>query len=219
MADDQQKAAILFDFDGTLADSLYVTLKTLYELIHREPLPAEDISRLRGMTMTQVLHELKIPFWRALFLKKKVYNAMRDRMDNVALIPGVDEMIKALAREYRLFIVSSNDAPNVLIFLQRFRLKEYFAGVYGDANPLRKAKLLRKVLKENSIRTQDSWYVGDQVWDVTAAHHAGLRAAAVAWGFSNLHLMRSRRPELLAFSPDELVQYFAQHGTDKSISN
>lgn len=211
MEDGSIKPAIIFDFDGTLADSLYVTLRALYEIIHHKQLPLEDISRLRGMTMVQVLRELKIPLWRALFLMGPVHNSMRDQMDSVALVPGVDEMIRSLAETHRLFIASSNDVPNMLIFLQRFKLKAYFTNVYGGANPLRKAHLLRKVVRENGLHAKDTWYVGDQAWDVTAAHRAGMRAAAVAWGFSNLHVMQSRHPEVLVFSPDELTQYFVKN--------
>lgn len=205
-ANDTDKPAIVFDFDGTLADSLYATLRTLYELIHREQLPVEDISRLRGMTMVQVLRELKIPLWRALFLKQAVYRGMRDRMDDVALVPGIDEMVKLLAGDFRLFIVSSNDVPNVMIFLQRFRLKAYFTQIYGDANPLRKARVLRKVIRENGLNDREAWYVGDQAWDIKAAHRVGMKAAAVTWGFSNIHVLESCRPEVLAFDPTELAR-------------
>ncbi len=210
MDDKSNKPAIIFDFDGTLADSLYVMLRSLYWIIHHAQLPPEDISRLRGMTIVQVLRELKIPLWRALFLFRSVHNSMRDQMDSVALVPGVDEMIRSLAQTHQLFIASSNDEPNMLIFLQRFRLKSYFAKVYGGANPMHKAHILRKVIHENGLDARHTWYVGDQSWDIAAAHRAGLRAAAVAWGFSNLHVMQSRHPEVLVFSPDELTQYFSK---------
>lgn len=202
--------AIIFDFDGTLADSLYATLSTLYQLIHRQALPMEDISRLRGMTMIQVLHQLKVPLWRALFLKEKVHAAMRDRMDGIALIPGIDELVRQLAETHQLFVASSNDAANVQIFLQRFNIKSYFVGVYGDANPLFKARLLRRIVRDNQLDPRRTWYVGDQAWDITAAHRAGMRAAAVAWGFSNLHVLKGRKPDVLAFGPDELKRAFAQ---------
>ncbi len=203
------KPAIIFDFDGTLADSLYATLQVLFELIHRQALPAEDISRLRGMTMRQVLRELNIPAWRALFLKQTVYKAMRDRMDNIALIPGMDEAIKRLATGHQLYVLSSNDAVNVRIFLGRFRLGDYFNGVYGDANPFGKARQLKRLVREHALDASQAWYVGDQTWDVTAAHRAGMKAAAVAWGFSNLHVLKAKRPEAMVFSPDELAKAIA----------
>ena len=200
------RPAIIFDFDGTLVDSLYTTLTVLYELIHRQALPMEDISRLRGMSMTQVLRQLKVPLWRALFLRDKVHAAMRDRMDGIALIPGMDELVHELAGTHRLFVASSNDAANVQIFLQRFNLKATFEGVYGGANPLLKARLLRRIIRDNKLDARSAWYIGDQSWDITAAHRAGMRAAAVAWGFSNLHVLKARKPDTLAFSPDELAR-------------
>lgn len=202
---------IIFDFDGTIADSLYATLSVLYGLMHRKPLPPEDISRLRGMTMVQVLRQLKIPVWRALFWRKKVHQAFRDRMDSIAVIPEIDEAIATLAQSHDLYVVSANDAPNMRIFLGRFQLEPYFKGIYGGANPIGKARLLRKVLREHQIDPAHAWYVGDQPWDVTAAHRVGMKAAAVAWGFSNLHILKSRKPEVLAFSPNELAQYIADH--------
>jgi phosphoglycolate phosphatase len=209
-------SAIIFDFDGTIADSFLIALSITYELVHREPLPDEDISRLRSMSLIQVLRELRIPPWRVPFLLRRIRRRMSGRMDEIMIIPGIGEIIKALSEEHKLFILSSNSAANVRVFLQRFGIEGCFSGIYGNVSPLRKASKLLKLVRENSLSIRDAWYVGDEARDIKAAHLACLKSAAVTWGYSNIHALKSHQPDKLVFSPDELMRCFVNNELPKN---
>jgi phosphoglycolate phosphatase-like HAD superfamily hydrolase len=202
--------AIIFDFDGTLADSFSVMLQILHTLIRRK-LVKEDISRLRGMRSRDVLRELHISPWRALFLSAKVRHLMSDRMNEIPLIPGIDQALRVLAHSYPLYILSANSVANAREFLTRNHIADVFSGVYGGVQPWMKRGALKKILKERKLNVGDVWYVGDGYLDVKAAHRAGMKAVAVAWGYSNIHVLESCHPEALVFSSEELVEHFVRN--------
>ena len=57
-------ANLIFDFDGTLADTLPQARILFDNLKLRAPLTDEEIARWRGMTIINVLREVKIPIWK-----------------------------------------------------------------------------------------------------------------------------------------------------------
>jgi phosphoglycolate phosphatase len=198
---------IIFDFDGTIADSFSFMLLNMHQLIRRPP-PKDDISRLRGMSSRELLHELKIPLWWAFFLAARVRRFMSSHIDEITLFPGMDATFRELSTRYDLYIVSSNSRSNVLRFLERHDLDVYFSGVQGGVAPWRKGHALRRLARSLKLVPQDTWYVGDGDLDIKATHRVGMKAVAVAWGFSNIHVLNNCHPEVLVFNSDELTRHF-----------
>lgn len=207
---EHERSPIVFDFDGTLADSLAVSLAILYELTHRQPLPKEDMSQLRGMGAIRLLHQLRVPLWRSLFLAARARKQMDTYMKKMELVPGMEKAVHALARQHKLFILTSNNVTNVQAFLEHYGLTEHFADIVGMARPWRKERALQQLAAAHGLHAADVWYVGDRAWDVRAAHRAGMKAAAVTWGFSNVHVLKDSRPDALVFMPDELIELFSK---------
>lgn len=202
----QARPAIIFDFDGTIADSLIVALQILYELVHRQPLPAEDISDLRAKSTLHLLRVLHIPIWKTIGLAPKLRRRLNFAAPSVAPIDGIEKVIRELAATHRLFIVSAGDQPGIQAFLSRHNLTDCFEGVYGDAAAWHKSPMLRRLVRRAGLEAATTWYVGDRSWDVRAARAAGMRAAAVTWGFNNVHVLQRAHPDALVFNPDELLE-------------
>lgn len=205
----ERNKAIIFDFDGTIADSFPTALRIVHDLFGWH-LSQDDVSRLRGMKTLQILRELHIPLWRAPFLAAKVRRRMIAQMDQIPIIPGLDQTVKLLAREYKLFVVSTNSAANVQAFLRRFDIDTAFVALCGGALPWNKARMLKRLLRAQLLQKADTWYVGDTDMDIAAAHRAGIRAVAVAWGYSNIHILEQHHPEALVFTGEELEQHFRE---------
>ena len=208
MAKDNTGEAIIFDFDGTIADSFLTTLQVIYKATHHEALPDEDISRLRSMNLYQLSRALRIPWWRLVFLTRRVRRLMQSEMKGIILIPGMDVAIKTLSKQYKLFILSSNSTTNVKAFLHSNEIDNYFDGIFGDANPLSKRRKLSELIERNGLSKQHSWYVGDEARDIKAAKLVGIKSIAVTWGYSNIHVLKGQQPDELIFSPDELSPLF-----------
>lgn len=202
--------AIIFDFDGTIADSFQAVVGELYKAVHHETVESGEIEQLRYQSLLQTLRTLRISWWRALLVARDVRTRMVSDMGSINAVQGIPEVVQTLASTYTLFILSSNDERNVRKFLELHALTDYFADIYGDADPLNKSRALHRLVEAKRLTTAAAWYVGDQPWDVRAAHRAGLRAAAVTWGYSNSTNLKRQHPEALVSQPQELITLFAK---------
>jgi phosphoglycolate phosphatase len=48
-------------------------------------------------------------------------------------------------------------------------------------------------------------YIGDETRDIEAAHKAGVRVAAVTWGYNNAEMLKRFSPDYLVSRPHELL--------------
>src|SRR5579884_3331141 len=190
-----KQQAIIFDFDGTIADSIPTMLEIIHRLLHRQKVK-DDISRLRDRSSVQVLRELKMPLWRAYFLIARARRRMAEYVDIIPIVPGMDAALRELAKTHRLFIVSANSAANAQAFLDHHGLNDVFGHVYGGVAPWRKRHALQWLSRAYGLNPNETWYVGDEDLDIKAAHRAGMKAAAVSWGFSNIRILEQQQPEI-----------------------
>lgn len=200
-------AAIIFDFDGTIADSFEEVIKIFHDLTgsHQQITP-QEIERLRGMSLVQVMEELKIRPWRLPFLMFRGRRRMRKIIPRLRVFEEMPNIIKKLYAEgHQLFIMSSNSEANIKLFLKQHGLHEEFIKIYGGVGLLGKAHYLHKVLRENSLDPKLTWYVGDEVRDIEGAKHAGLKVAAVGWGYNTVEILRQHNPTKLLATPAELM--------------
>jgi phosphoglycolate phosphatase len=209
---------VLFDFDGTLADSLAVALDVYNTVAPRFAAPriSADDAELRRMNPRDALRASAIPMWKVPRLMSAIRSGMRDRMDMVPLFPGMDVAVRDLAcAGFRCGIVSSNARDNIEPFLARNGMDE--VEILGTGTSLfGKAAALRKVLRRERVEAARAFYVGDEVRDVAAAAEVGMRSVAVSWGYADRGALVSEGPDLLVDRPDELaprlIDAFHGHG-------
>lgn len=204
-------AAVIFDFDGTIADSFDVVLHVFYEITRHEPFTAEQIAELRQVRSPRKLAKLAGLSPRQaprVFIRGRTL--MARHMGEIKPFPGTEPALAGLRREgHRLFVMSSNSQRNVREFLRNHSLQQYFEGIYGGVGLLSKAGALNKVLRQNRLDPADSFYIGDEVRDILAAKRTDVRAVAVAWGYNDVSVLESEAPFAIAKSPKALPKIVA----------
>lgn len=204
---------LIFDFDGTLADSFELVMAISSELTGREPPEEAEIARLRHLPLIKVIRELHIPLRRFPKLLVQGKQMMHERIHEVHPFPGIAGAIKALhAHGHRLLVISSNSEQNVRTFLRANNLETYFDGVHGSAAIFNKASALRRIIRRNRLIVKDCYYIGDEVRDIVAASKVGIEPVAVTWGYQAPEALMQHRPFAVANKPSELVAIF---GGDK----
>jgi phosphoglycolate phosphatase len=208
------KSTIVFDFDGTIADTFTVVLDIFHRLERRtKPLTEEEQVLMRGAALMQVrlrsviraASRLDVPFWRLPFLFAVAQFLLRRRMHEVQPYPGMPELIKQLAAEgHTLFIVSSNSSHNIKKFLKAQNLQKYFTTVYGDVRPQKKAKMLKHIVGKKKRRAKKAWLVGDEDRDIRAGKSAGMTTVAVSWGYNSIFQLQEAKPKRIVTTADAL---------------
>jgi len=197
------KKLILFDFDGTIADSYPIFLSfASREGFH---FSEGEAGELRDLSMREVIEKLNIPAWRLPFFARRFHRYFRKAAQEVRLIDGIPSAIRKLNEEgYILGVVTTNSASNVRTVLRREELLSCFEYVFSERSIFGKARMFGRIVRRLGIPSETVWYVGDEVRDVEAAREAGLQSIAVTWGFNSDTALRAARPNRLASHPDEL---------------
>jgi phosphoglycolate phosphatase len=202
----------IFDFDGTIADSLGEVLavyNTLAKDLNTPTVSHEELEQLRRLGPREVMRELRVPYWKLPSVMKTVRSAMRERMAHLRPFEGMTETLHELWRRgVKTAIVSSNSQENVSEFLARHGIDRFEAlscgvGLFG------KAKRLRRIAERSEFAGAKLYYVGDEVRDVTAAAEAGMSSVAVTWGHGERSALEAESPYHLVNAPSDLVSIFA----------
>ncbi|KQQ73049.1 HAD family hydrolase [Xanthomonas sp. Leaf131] len=178
---------IIFDFDGTLADSFDFFLSTQRVLAERHGFraaQAHEVEDARRLSTRALLKASGLRAWRVPLVAADFIRLMRAGPP-MALFDGIAEVLGTLhASGICLAVVSSNSVENVQRALGE-DLSAKFAVIDGGAHLLGKQRALRRVLRATGHTAVQAVYVGDQVADWEAAQVVGLPFAAVAWGYAH----------------------------------
>jgi HAD superfamily hydrolase (TIGR01549 family) len=210
--------ALLFDADGTLSDSDDQLIQRLVNLLK----PARFLipePKARTLCLRLVMR-LESPGNALLEL------ADRWRMDNLVArfldqrakhqgsraayptVPGVSQMLQALAPRFPMAVVSARNALTTQNFLERNALEPYFAVVVTSQTcPHTKPypDPLLYAAQALNIPIQDCLMVGDTVVDVRAAQAAGAQSLSVLCGFGTEKELRAAGTQAILPSTAELA--------------
>lgn len=188
---------IIFDFDGTLADSAPWFVGVLGALADRHGfrrIEAGEIETLRGLPNREIMKRLGVSPWRLPFIAGDLKARMAADIDSIQLFAGAQEMLTALDRAgLRLAVVSSNAEANVRAVLGpdlAGRIDDYHcgAGLFGKATHFRRA------MKAAGASPGQTLCIGDEPRDGEAARKAGAAFGAVAWGYATAESLARERP-------------------------
>lgn len=199
---------VLFDFDGTLADTFPWVMDIMDHLVERFDLPRpqdSEIEAMRGLDAKEIFKHYRISLWKLGAITRYVRELMARDVHRLALFPGVAESLRALLGwGTRLGVVSSNARANVEHVLGAEiarRIDYYECGVSIFGKPPK----LRKVLRSSGIPAGETIYIGDETRDAEAARSTGMHFGAVTWGYARLEALLAYAPEVVFHQADELA--------------
>lgn len=188
------KKGIIFDMDGTLWDSstevAFSWSKAVASSgITEKSFQKEDIMRVMGKPMDELAALLfpelgKREQEQLLASCCEVENAYL-REHGAILYENVEEVLRALSKEYFLAIVSNCQCGYIEAFLEYYGLEEYISDLqcFG-MNGLPKGENIRLVVERNAL--DEAIYIGDIQGDYEASQAAGVGFIHASYGFGTI---------------------------------
>ena len=198
---------VLWDFDGTLADTLSIALDVYNQLAESSGfLPITDPHAVREMSMREFLTAYRIPTYRVPFAFAAFRKRLQQQAEHVTLHTGIAELLPKIAeRGVRQGVVSSNSTENIQQCLTANAAASYFDYVSGTSRIFGKERRIRKAIRRLKLTPDNVLYVGDEIRDIDAARSAGLDIASVTWGLNSAAALESHCPNYVVDTPDQLL--------------
>ncbi len=200
---------VIFDLDGTLADSYPWFLQNLHGVLERFGLTSvsdTDIERLRGAGPREILDHLGVRRWKLPMIARHIRRLKSEHIAAIPLFQGVDELLQALrARGITLAMVSSDDGRNVRQALGS-RNASLFAHYACSASMFGKARKFRRVLRSAGVGPAETLCIGDEIRDLEAAREVGVAFGAVSWGYTSPDALEARAPDALFTSMPDILK-------------
>ena len=176
----------IFDFDGTLADSLPWFRASFQETIVRfdlAPVSPEELERMRGLSTREIMARLKVSMWQLPAIVSDMRKRKLAAAGETSLFAGIPAMLTDLQRiGTKTAIVSSDSEASVRLVLgstasliARF---DCGAAIFG------KHWKFRHVARKLGAKPSETICIGDEIRDIEAANAAGMDSGAVAWGYA-----------------------------------
>ncbi len=206
--------SVIFDFDGTIADSLQASLVIGNRLALEygmEPVTPEKLDRWQHLSAKEILRELDISMFQLPGMLRRFKAEIKREVDRLPMIPGMREAILTLwDKDYVLGVVTSNSADNVRQFLAHQGIEHLFNFVESCPRLMGKDRILRRLVRQQKLDLRQMLYVGDETRDIDAAKKIQARSVAVTWGFNSLQALQSHQPDYVIDRPHQLVEIAKQ---------
>jgi HAD superfamily hydrolase (TIGR01549 family) len=199
---------IVFDFDGTIADTLSVVIRIANKFADHygyNKIPLSDLPKLREKKPSAVLRYLGISIFKLPIVARKIRFEMNKEIVNLKTVVNLrDTLVHLKENGCTLGILTTNSRENVVEFLKKNDL-EIFDFVYSGRAVFGKSRLLKKLMKDKTIQHKDPIYVGDEIRDVEAAKKAGIKVVGVSWGYNTKTALLTSHPDHVVEKPEELA--------------
>jgi phosphoglycolate phosphatase len=198
---------VIFDFDGTLADSFPWFLSVLGTVARRHgfrSVEGVELQELRLLGTRDILRRMRVPPWKLPAIARDMRALKAEAAGQIPLFPGVPEMLRGLeAGGARLAIASSDSGASIRRTLGS--AADPIGHFACGASLFGKAAKLRQVLRAAGIPAEAAIYVGDETRDAEAAARAGTAFGAVTWGYAAPEALLAQAPRRVFETPGDIL--------------
>ena len=199
---------VIFDFDGTIADSLGNFIEVINKLSSEygyKRVLERDKKVWMDKTSREVVRDLGISGRKLPFFVRDFKKEFNKKADGLRSFIGVKQLLLKLKKKgFVLGLVSSNSKKNIKHFLEKNDMR-LFDFVYSDVGVFSKRGLLSRVISSHRLRKDEVIYVGDETRDINSARKSGIRIMSVTWGYNSEKALRKLDPDFLAKKPSDVL--------------
>ncbi|MBN2531276.1 MAG: HAD-IA family hydrolase [Spirochaetales bacterium] len=201
---------ILFDFDGTIADTMKKAIEIYNQLALKNNFNLVDdynLPELRNNKPLVILKKLRIPLRRLPSVANKIRKKLKSSSGEIPAFKGISKvLIKIKQMNYKIGIISTNNIKNIELFLKYNNL-HYFDFIFSCREMFGKHRIIKKAIKKNNLSVDEIIYIGDEIRDIDACRKVGIKIISVCWGYNDKDSLVKENSGLIAEQPVDLLEY------------
>lgn len=212
--------AVLFDLDGTLADTAPDLAYAVNKMRADRGLSLTPFELLRPVASAGARGLIGVAF--GLTPADEGFDALRTEFlanyaahiaDSTVVFDGVAELLAAIEESgMRWGVVTNKPARYTDALLPLIGLSHAACSISGDTTAHAKPhpEPLLEAARRLQLDPRDCWYVGDDLRDIQAGKAAGMPTIAAGWGYCGMSEPRSWEADRIAELPMQIAQLLAQ---------
>lgn len=200
---------VIFDFDGTLADSR-VVLVAAWNLLAKKhnfkEMKLEELDTLKKLSIKERGRLLKLPLYKLPIILPQFFQLYRQGIKDIKPFDGIKEMLNKVEKKgCKIAIISSNSKENISYFLRKYQInniKEILCSnrIHG------KDRLITRFLREKHLKPSEVIYVGDEHRDLVACKKTGVKMIWVGWGYDAEEIVDPLEPDYKVYTLSEILK-------------
>lgn len=213
----QHKSLIIFDWDGTLMDSIGLIIDAMQYASSRQNISITDeqVKSVIGISLVDIFNILfkDYPHLHEILLKDYV-NYYVQHTENEQLFAKIDVLIKTLHQQGKtLAVATGKKRAGLARGFHTSGMTDFFAvsrcadETESKPNPL----MLKEILQETQFDIRQAVMIGDSIHDIRMSHAIGMDSVAVSYGCASGAILQQENPTFLVDSVEELAKLFCVH--------
>lgn len=195
----------IFDFDGTICDSLDVVVETANKYLTKKGKTRISVNDIRTKGIERLLREYKLTKLQILMFVLKGRHEFKKFASQLKVFPELLPILQKLSTSNTLAILSTNSKQNIKKFLETNKISDLFIFVENNPFLFNKAGSLKKIMRKYKFNPNETFYIGDELRDLKAGRVAGIKSVGVTWGYEGKELLKIANPDFLVDSPIKLL--------------
>ncbi|MBE6485993.1 MAG: HAD family hydrolase [Methanosphaera stadtmanae] len=211
------KKLCIFDFDGTLFDSLTDVAKCFnktLEILGFEQLDLDSYIKSVGGNIYEItkliLKDKSTPenIESVKNTYEKIYH--EDLKENTHLFDGMLDVLEQLQEEGMLLAINSNrSSDSIRYFVDKYASNINFIDIQGPI-PTKTSKPdpygVNIIIEKANVTKEETLYIGDSITDIQTAKNAGIDCILVTWGYGVDDVYENEYPIAIVENKDELLK-------------
>ena len=210
---EQTITAVLFDFDGTVFDTVEGITKSIQYALHKHGRDAE-LEELRCFAGPPLVDKFMEVYGVLREEAEELVTDFRERYVPIGVyesspFPGIRELLETLrAAGKKTAIATSKPQALAELLLERAKLRDIFdvvVGSGGGVNNDAKWQIVTRAMKLCGSKPENCVLVGDTKYDVEGAKKCGIPCIGVRWGYAAEGELEATGAAAMVKTPKELA--------------
>ncbi len=210
---------LIFDWDGTLMDSMYRITQSIQAAAEDTGFPIPAASQIRSgiglgpmESLQHIFPKLTLNDLQLIYeAYKKHYFGSQD--ETVTLYPGTLATLQQLRTDYQFAVATGKSRAGLDLALQAHNLQDLFltTRTADETSSKPNPQMIEEILTELGVEPVQALMIGDTEYDIQLAENAGIDALVVSYGAASRDRLQQFNPLDIIDDITELVAWLQQH--------